>query len=74
MHYKQYEKDEKILVELMNRLPHFITKSIYRSDELTRLMNPFSFKYFSVIFLKTIAFDLLVLCSLKRDSSLKLET
>ena len=58
----------------MNRLPLFITQSIYRYDELTRLINPFSFKYFSVVFLKTIAFDLLVLGSLKRDLSLKLET
>ena len=34
---------KKYLVELMNRLPHFITKSIDRYDELIRVMNSFSF-------------------------------
>ena len=53
------------LVELMNRLPHFITQFFDRYDELTRVNE--SIFFFLVFFLERTAFDFLVFCSLQRD-------
>ena len=59
--------DKEVLMEPINRFPHFITHSIDRYDGLTRVMSAF---FFSTIFLKEkSAFDLLVFCSLQRDSA-----
>ena len=53
---------KKLLIELMNRTPHFITQSIDWYDEL----DEFIF-YFLVIFLEKTTFDFLAFCSLQRD-------
>ena len=55
---------KKFLVELMNRLPHFIKQSIewYDVDELDESI------FFLIFFLEKTAFDLLVFGSLQRDS------
>ena len=55
---------KKFLVELMNRLPHFITQSIewYDVDGLDESI------FFLIFFLEKTAFDLLVFGSLQRDS------
>ena len=58
---------KNILVELMNRLPHFITQSIDRYDELTRVNE--SIFFFLVFFPEKAAFNLIVFCSLQRDSA-----
>ena len=47
-HDKHFETDEQCrIVELMKRLPHFITQSIHQYDELTKVMNPLTFRFFS---------------------------
>ena len=48
LHDKHFETDGKFLVELMNRLPHFITQSINRYDEFTRVNE--SIFFFPVLF------------------------
>ena len=65
LHDKHFEANEKILVELMNRLPHFITQSIDWYDGFTRsvMINQFC------LFSREPAFDLLVFCSLQLDSA-----
>ena len=48
LHDKHFETDGKFLVELMNRLPHFLTQSINRYDEFTRVNE--SIFFFPVLF------------------------
>ena len=55
---------KKVLVELMNRLPHVITQSIDWYDGLDE-----SILFFIAFFLEKTACDLLVFCSLQRDSA-----
>ena len=56
---------KKFLVELMNRLPHFITQSIewYDDDGLDEPI------FFLIFFPEKTALDLLVFGSLQRDSA-----
>ena len=53
---------KKILIELMNRLRHFITQSIDWYDGLDE-----SIFFFLVLQSWKTAFDLLAFCSLQRD-------
>ena len=55
---------KKVLVELMNRLPHVITQSIDWYDGLDE-----SILFFIAFILEKTACDLLVFCSLQRDSA-----
>ena len=56
----------KKFVELMNRLPYFITQTIHRYDELAS--DEYIF-FFLVFLLEKTTFDLLLLCSLQSDSA-----
>ena len=56
---------KKFLLELMNRLLHFIAQSIDRFDGLTRVNESISF--FLVFFPVKTVYDFLVSCSLQRD-------
>ena len=53
---------EKFPIELMNRIPHFITKSTDWSDGLDECIF-----FIQLSFLEETAFDLLAFCSLQRD-------
>ena len=53
---------KKFLIELMNRIPHFITQSIDWYDGLDE-----SIFFFLVFFIEKTAFQLLAFCLLQRD-------
>ena len=57
LHDEHFEADEKFLVELMNRLPHFIHNASTHNAS-TRVNE--SIFFFLVFFLEKSAFDLLV--------------
>ena len=53
---------KKFIIELMNRIPHFITQSIDWYDGLDE-----SIFFFLVFFIEKTAFQLLAFCLLQRD-------
>ena len=67
LHDKHFEADQKIILEMVNQLPHFVTRSIDHYDKMKRVKE---FIFFSlVLFTEKPAFDLLIFCSLQRDSA-----
>ena len=70
LHDKHFETHQKISCRIDESIiypPFFIIQSIDWYDDLKRVMNSFSFYY--SFFMEKTAFDLLVLCSVQRDSA-----